>query len=134
MIALDMKTVLFANVIIDVVGLVVMFILWFQNRNKYSGLFYWVLDWVLMTAGIILIILQYSMPPWTSVILSNSLMAGGTLVLYFGLRRFAGMKNNPMLVFLLLFACAIFIAADSYFTYIHNNIPKLSCFNGVIAH
>jgi len=124
MIALDMKTVLFANVIIDVVGLVVMFILWFQNRNKYSGLFYWVLDWVLMTAGIILIILQYSMPPWTSVILSNSLMAGGTLVLYFGLRRFAGMKNNPMLVFLLLFACAIFIAADSYFTYIHNDLTS----------
>jgi len=63
MIALDMKTVLFANVIIDVVGLVVMFILWFQNRNKYSGLFYWVLDWVLMTAGIILIFFNIQCRP-----------------------------------------------------------------------
>ena len=49
MIALDMKTVMFANVIINIVGMIVMFILWFQNRNKYSGIAFWVLDRVLLT-------------------------------------------------------------------------------------
>ena len=98
MIALDMKTVMFANVIINFVGMVVMFILWFQNRNKYSGIAYWVLDWVLLAGGTLLITLQGTIPPWESMILSNSMIVGGTLILYFGLCRFAGKKNNPILI------------------------------------
>jgi len=58
MIALDMKTVMFANVIVNFVGMIVMFILWFQNHHKYAGLSYWVLDWVLLTGGTLLITLQ----------------------------------------------------------------------------
>jgi hypothetical protein len=94
MIVLDMKTVMFANVIVNFVGMVVMFILWFQNRNKYSGIAYWVLDWVLLTGGTLLIALQSTIPPWESMILGNSMIVGGTLILYFGLSRFAGKKNT----------------------------------------
>ena len=62
MIELDMQTVMFANVIINVVSMVVMFILWFQNHNKYSGLAFWVLDWILVAGGTLLITLQGSLP------------------------------------------------------------------------
>ena len=126
MIALDMKTVMFANVIVNFVGMIVMFILWFQNHHKYAGLSYWVLDWVLLTGGTLLITLQGTLPPWESMILSNSMIVGGTLVLYFGLNRFAGKKNSPLLISSIWVIFAIFVAVHSYYTYIHNDLISRS--------
>ena len=127
MIVLDMKTVMFANVIVNFVGMVVMFIRWFQNRNKYSGLAYWVLDWVLLTGGTLLITLQGTIPSWESMILSNSMIVGGTLILYFGLCRFAGKKNNRILISIVLVLFAVFIAVHTYFVYGHNELLARSC-------
>ena len=51
MITLDMKTVVFANVVVCFVSLIVLLFLWYQNHKKYSGLAFWVLDWFLLTGG-----------------------------------------------------------------------------------
>jgi PAS domain S-box-containing protein len=117
---------MFANVIVNFVGMIVMFILWFQNHHKYAGLSYWVLDWVLLTGGTLLITLQGTLPPWESMILSNSMIVGGTLVLYFGLSRFAGKKNSPLLISSIWVIFAIFVAVHSYYTYIHNDLISRS--------
>jgi PAS domain S-box-containing protein len=122
MITLDMKTVMFANVIVNTVCLIVMLILWYQNRNKYSGLFYWVIDWLLQAGGALLIALRGTVPNWASMLLSNSMIFGGTIILYFGLRRFIGKKNNPILVCSVLVVFAIFVAIHSYFLYVHNDL------------
>ena len=126
MIAIDMQTAMLANVIVDFVGMVVMSMLWYQNHDKYSGIAYWVLDWILLTGGTVLIALQGSIPPWESIILSNSMIVGGTLALYFGLRLFAGKKNSPLLISALLGVFAVFIAVHSYFTYVHNDLVARS--------
>jgi hypothetical protein len=122
MITLDMKTVMFANVIVNTVCLIVMLILWYQNRNKYSGLFYWVIDWLLQAGGALLIALRGTVPNWASMLLSNSMIFGGTIILYFGLRRFIGKKNNPILVCSVLVVFVIFVAIHSYFLYVHNDL------------
>ena len=122
MMAIDMKTVMFAYIIMNFVGMVVMFILWYQNHNKYSGIAYWVLDWILLTGGTILIDLQGTLPRWESMVLSNSMIVGGTLALYFGLRLFAGKKRNPLLISLVLVVFAAFIVVHSYFTYVQNDL------------
>ena len=122
MMAIDMKTMMLADVIVNFVGLVVMSMLWYQNHDKYSGIAYWVLDWILLTGGTVLIALQGSIPAWESMILSNSMIVGGMLVLYFGLRLFAGKKNSPLLISSLLIVLALFIAVHSYFTYVHNDL------------
>lgn len=119
MMAIDMKTVMFANVIVNFVGMVVMFILWYQNHNKYSGIAYWVLDWILLTGGTVLVVLQGSIPPWESMVLSNSMIVGGTVALYFGLRLFAGKKRNPLLISSILVVFAAFIVVHFYYTYVH---------------
>ena len=49
--ALDMQTVIVGNMIINAVCLVVMLQLWRQNRSKYAGLNYWVVDWALQFGG-----------------------------------------------------------------------------------
>jgi PAS domain S-box-containing protein len=118
----DMKTVIFANVIVNFVGMVVMSMLWYQNHDKYSGIAYWLLDWILLTGGMVLISLQGSIPPWESMILSNSMIVGGTMALYFGLRLFAGKKNSPLLISAALVVFAAFIVIHTYFTVIDNNL------------
>ena len=54
MVALYMKTVMLANVIVGFIGMLVMFMLWYQNHNRFSGIAYWVLDQVLLTGGVII--------------------------------------------------------------------------------
>jgi len=129
---IDMKTVMFANVIINFVGMVIMSILWWQNRHKYSGLSLWVLDWILLTGGSLLIIFQGIIPPWESMILSNNMIIGGTLALYFGLRLFAGKKSNPLLTYAIWIVFAVFVAVHSYYTYVHNDLIARS-YNAVIG-
>jgi PAS domain S-box-containing protein len=131
MIEIDMKTVIFANIIINFVGTVVMFILWFQNRKKYSGIAYWVLDWILLTGGALLISLQGTIPPWESMILSNGMIVGGTTALYFGLRQFAGKKSSPFLISAVLVAFVVFIGVHSYFTYVDVDLMARSYNAGI---
>jgi len=122
MVALDMKTVMLANVIIGFIGMVVMFMLWYQNHNKYSGIAYWVLDWILLTGGMALISLQGNIPPWESIILSNSMIVGGMAILYFGLRLFAGKKSSPWLISSILVVFAAFVVVHSYYTYVQADL------------
>ena len=132
MAAFDMKTVIFANIIIDFVGMVVMSMLWYQNHDKYSGIAYWVLDWILLTGGMALIAMQGSVPPWESIILGNGIIAGGTVSLYFGLRLFAGKKNSPLLISTALVIFAAFVFIHTYFTVIDNNLTARS-YNAAIG-
>jgi len=122
MITLDMQTVMFANVIINAVCLIVLLMLWYQNRQRYSGLSFWVLDWVLLTGGTLLITLQGSIPSWASMLLSSSMLIGGTFILSFGLSRFAGKKHNPIIISSVFVVLAIFIGIQGYFIYVQNDL------------
>ncbi len=122
MIALDMKSVVFANIIINIVCLIVMLQLWRQNQGKYAGLNFWVIDWALQVGGTLLIALRGSIPNWASMVLSNSMIVGGTLILYFGLCRFAGQKTNRSLNYFLLLYSIIFVFVHIYFTYVNDEL------------
>jgi PAS domain-containing protein len=113
---------MFANVIINAVCLIVLLMLWYQNRRRYSGLSFWVLDWVLLTGGTLLITLQGSIRSWASMLLSNSMLIGGTFILCFGLSRFAGKKHNPIIISSVFVVLAIFIALQGYFIYVRNDL------------
>jgi PAS domain S-box-containing protein len=122
MIALDMKTVMVANIVINVVCLIVMVRLWQLNHNKYPGINFWVADWVLQVSGSVLIALRGTVPNWASMVLSNSMIVGGTLLLYFGLCRFAGKKSARILNYSILFLFIAFILTHIYFTYGYNEL------------
>jgi hypothetical protein len=115
-----------ANIIIGFIGMVVMFMLWYQNHDKYSGIAYWVLDWILLTGGMALISLQGNIPPWESMILSNSMIVGGMAILYFGLRSFAGKKSSPLLISSVLVGFAAFVIIHTYFTVVDVNLTARS--------
>jgi PAS domain S-box-containing protein len=122
MLTLDMKTVMYSNVIISFICIIVMLILWYQNRNKYSGLSYWVIDWVLQAGGALLISLRGTVPNWASIVVGNGMVVGGTIILYFGLCRFTGKKNPPQLKYIILSIFAIFLFIHSYFVFINDDL------------
>jgi hypothetical protein len=131
-ITVDMKTVMVANIVINVICLIVLLQLWRQNHSKYAGLNFWVVDWFLQAGGALLIALRGTIPNWASMVLSNSMIVGGTLILYFGLCRFAGKKTARLLNYSLLLYFAIFVFIHIYFTYFHNELIVRS-FNSSIG-
>ena len=128
MITLGMQAVMFANVIIAVIVVSVIVMLWYQTRNRYGGLSYLVTGCVLLAAGSLLIALRGTIPVWESVVLSNSMIIGGNLILFFGLSLFAGNKYNPILISMVLFLFAAFVATNIFFTFVQNDLTaRFSC-------
>jgi hypothetical protein len=115
----DMRTVMFSQFITDVVCTVVIATLWVQNRKRFPGMGFWVIDFVFQTAAALLIILRGSIPDWASVLLSNTLVIAGTLLLYIALERFVGKPGAQLHNYALL---AIFPFVHSYFLYVQPNL------------
>lgn len=85
---LDMRTVMFSHLLIDLVCTFVVIALWLQNRRRFQGTGLWAINFILQTSGITLILLRGVIPDSFSVILANMLIVGGMLLGYLGLARF----------------------------------------------
>ena len=68
---LDMRSVLVSGIMTDVICTLVVTLLWRQNRSRFEGLSFWVTDFALQTAGLLLIVLRGLIPDWISIIPSN---------------------------------------------------------------
>ena len=60
MILLDMRTIVFSNVLTDIVCMLVILLLWHQSRKRFAGTGFWVFDYAFQTAALFLIILRGS--------------------------------------------------------------------------
>lgn len=122
MISLHIETVMAAYLVMNLVCLVVLVILWDQNRRRYNGLDLWVGFIVMQAAGSILIGLRGIAPDWISIIVGNGLLAGGVVLLFYGLNRFFGKRINPGLNALIGVLLAVYVAVQIYFTLGQNNL------------
>ncbi len=132
MITMDMRTVMFANVIITGICLIVLALSWYQNRSKYSGLNFWVAAWIMQVGGALLIALRETIPGWSSIVLGNSMMVGGIVVLYYGLRRFVEKNPYPPLNYGIGILFMLFVLITVYLTFFDNNLAA-RVFNFSIA-
>ena len=114
-----MRTIVFSNVITSIVCMLVILLLWRQNRKRYAGTGFWVLGFAFQTVALFLVILRGSVPDWISMVLSNTLVIGGALLIYIGLGRFVGKKISQIHNFILL---AAFACVHAYFTFIQPNL------------
>lgn len=116
---LDMRTVLFNYAITDIVCLVVIVLLWLQNRQRIAGTYFWVFFSLCQTLALLLIILRGSIPDWASMMLSSTLLMTGALLAYMGLCYFAGKKvvqvHNVILV-------ALFSLVHLYFSVVQPDL------------
>src|SRR4030042_5562289 len=119
MILLDMRTIIFSNVLTDIVCVMVILLLWHQNRNRFAGTSFWVFDYVFQTAALFLIILRGNIPDWMSMVLANTLVIAGALLGYMGLGRFVGKKISQVHNYVLL---AAFASVHAYFALVQPNL------------
>ena len=105
---LDMKTVVFTGLVIDIVCTLVMVAMWRQTRRQYEGLGLWALDFSFQTAGLLLIFLRGSIPSWISVFLAAALIVSGAWLGLRGLEKFTGRKG-PWLPTAMFLAAALLL-------------------------
>jgi len=115
----DVKTVLFSYAVSNAISATVIFMLWRQNRNRFNGLGFWLADFVMQFIALSLVILRGVVPDLISMTVSNSLIIGGTILLYMGLERFVGKRSAPTYNIFLL---AVFIPIHAYFAIIQPSL------------
>ena len=120
---LDLRTVLFVNVITDCLCTLVLILLWLQNWKRFKGTFFWVADFCFQTAALFLIVLRGSIPDWMSMVLSNTLVVAGALLGYMGLERFVERKTAQTHNYVLL---TLFVCVHIFFTLIRPNLDARS--------
>jgi PAS domain S-box-containing protein len=118
MIFLDMRTLIFTNVATVFVCMLVIALLWHQSRKRFAGTVFWVFDFALQTAALLLIVLRGSIPDWMSFVLATTLVIAGALLGYMGLERFVGKRSSQVFNYALLAAIAF---VHSYFTFVQSN-------------
>jgi PAS domain S-box-containing protein len=116
---LDIKTVIIGHALSDLVCMVFMIFLWLRNRNRFAGLSLWVADYVMQLAAILLIMLRGTIPDFLSMVLSNTLVAGGALVVLMGLERFLKKPGSHHHNYALL---AVFVLVHTYFTLVQPDL------------
>ncbi len=117
---LDMKTVVFAFLIYNVLISGILFSLWLQNRKRYDGITFWLADFLLQAIAQLLIALRGHIPDFISIVISNTMVILGLALFYIGLRRFTGKKDREAWCYMYL---PIFVAVQIYYTYF---IPSLT--------
>lgn len=116
---LDMRTVMFGHLVTDVLGIMVVFFLWRQNRGRYKGIDLWTAGFALQMAGTLLIMLRGAVPDWASMTLANTLVLGGMMAVIAGLNRFIGVARPRWLDAAVL---AGFAAVSFYFVQFRPNL------------
>jgi PAS domain S-box-containing protein len=102
MIALDMRTVILLCVISYLACTLFVAQLWRQNRKHFGGMAFWAFSFTLQTLALVLIALRGAIPDWMSIVLANTLVLGGAILLYIGLERFVGSIGTQIHNYLLL--------------------------------
>jgi diguanylate cyclase (GGDEF)-like protein/PAS domain S-box-containing protein len=112
---LDMRTVLSSYVISSLISVAIMASLWAQNRRRSPELAYWLVDFIMQFLGLLLIVLRGNLPDFFSMVLANTLIIGGTLVLLIGLERYFGKTSWEWYNYIYL---GLFFFVQMYFVYI----------------
>lgn len=109
----DIKTLMFLNLLINLINAGTMFGVWLYNRKRYSGIFFWFVNMILQAVGTGLILLRGQIPDLVSIIAANFLLLFGEVLLFKGLGNFAGKKISMIPNFIVLTA---FLFLSIFFT------------------
>ncbi|MEI7671951.1 MAG: PAS domain S-box protein, partial [Deltaproteobacteria bacterium] len=116
---LDMRTIVFSYLITNIICVWFVVQLWRQNRNRFAGTVFWVIDFLFQAVALFLIVMRGAIPDWISMILSNTLVISGAILGFVGQERFLGKKGPQIQNYLLVI---LFISVHSYFALIQPNL------------
>lgn len=110
---IDMKTTMLMYAIVNIVCALVMTLVWYQNRKHFAGISFWLADLFLQAGGALLIVLRGAVPDFVSMVVANTMILAGIVIIYIGLERFAGKRSSQIHNYVLL---ALFVPIATYFT------------------
>lgn len=116
---IDMRTIILSYTVSNAICAAVVTFLWLQNRRRFAGLGFWLADFVMQFVAIMLIALRGAVPDLVSMVVSNTLLILGTILLYAGLERFVE-KRSPQVHNAILLV--VFILVHMYFVVIQPNL------------
>ena len=117
---IDIRTLLINQAIVYALCTGVVFLLWLQNRRRFSGTGFWLAAFIIQVTSMGLVILRGTIPNWLSIIAGGyALFIGGTIIFYIGLERFLGLRSRQYHNLLLLIAGS---AIHVYFSFIQSNL------------
>jgi diguanylate cyclase (GGDEF)-like protein/PAS domain S-box-containing protein len=123
-----MRTVLSSYIISSLISAAVMVSLWSQNRRRSPELAFWLADFSMQFIGVLLIELRGYLPDFFTMVLSNTLIIGGTLLLLIGLERYTK-KTSPQW-FNYIYVLAFFLV-QMYFVYIQDSLQVRTINNSI---
>lgn len=116
---MDIKTVLISYLITNAICAGIIWALYRQNRKQFKGLDFWLADFVMQFASLLLVVMRGYLPDFVSMTIGNGLAIGGTLALYIGLERFLEKRSNQFHNYLILTA---FLAVHTWFIFVHPSL------------
>jgi len=119
MVTIDFQTVFFNYFLTTLICLMVLVFLWWQNRNVFRGINYFLFDYLLLTLGLLLIFFRGSIPDFISIDISNLLSMTGVLLGLVGLEKLLGIRGKHYHNFVLL---TCFFCIHTYFTLVKPNL------------
>jgi PAS domain S-box-containing protein len=115
----DIHTLLFINLIVNILSAGTMALIWYQYRRRFAGLSIILVDLILNAIGIGLILLRGTIPDVITIVLGNGLMLTGLVLLLIGLEWFVDKRGPQIHNYLLLF---FYFSSVTYFVLIQPNL------------
>ncbi|WP_321328523.1 GGDEF domain-containing protein [uncultured Ilyobacter sp.] len=113
------KIALISHCISNIIVTLVIFSLWRQNKSRFNGISSWMFSFLLQAVGMPLIFMRGIIPDFFSIVLSNTLIVAGSVILYFG---FGDFINEKILRWPYLTAVGVFFIFYTYFGVISPNL------------
>jgi diguanylate cyclase (GGDEF)-like protein/PAS domain S-box-containing protein len=116
---IDVRTLFIVYVLTSALCAFVMALLWLQNRKRFPEISLWLIDFVLQFIGLLLVTLRGIVPDFASMVLSNTFIIGGTVILYIGLERFVEKRSRKWHNYVMLI---VFTLVHAYLTFIYPSL------------
>lgn len=117
--ALDLRTVLVANMYIFAICTGAVAALAAMAKGKVEGTSFWVADFACQSAALLLVALRGLIPDALSIVLGNGLAVGGAILGYVGFARFVGARPRLLPNLALL---AVFLGVHAWFALVEPNL------------
>jgi len=111
---LDLRTVVFTNIVTFTICTLMVVLLWYQSRKRFAGMSFLVFDFAMQAAATFLLAMRGFIPDWMSMTLANVLVFAGSILGYMGLERFVGKISSQVHNYILL---ALYGLAFNYFAF-----------------
>jgi PAS domain S-box-containing protein len=110
---LDIKTLMLLYLIVNAISAGAVALIWSENRGRFAGITFWLVNMILQAAGSALIVLRGQVPDLVSMVLANTMIQAGAIIIFMGLERFTGKNGRQIHNYVLL---AVFIAVFTYYS------------------